>query len=343
MANLRVPRGYARRHPAYQEVMEGKRPTLKWLKAAAYLPIQIEPRQDDPIVIPAGTFVGIVNDGGAVPSSGSYLLGGGLSSTPTGVYAYNMTPAASSNYTITYTSADWDTTFLTPGVVDLDTNAVILSSAGAGASTATVGGVGTGLGIKPLGIVYNDIYASWLSSQYINYSRQPNIGLLMRDQVIQVPCRDVNEWSIEPGDIVCVAGWDQASLTWDPTATPSASNCVGRLRRLADYAPVAGATVLHAVRDFGRMTEHVVGRCVRKVLVSQYTTSASPGRLLSSITSSIATSNVNFEFRPGGRVQTVPGLGLQGSGTLGIPGHLVNCRDDGSGKFWALEIAVSTY
>ena len=60
MANYRIPRGYARRHPAYQEIMEGIRPTIKGLTAAPWLPIaSIEPRQDDPIVIPAGTWVGI--------------------------------------------------------------------------------------------------------------------------------------------------------------------------------------------------------------------------------------------------------------------------------------------
>lgn len=345
---LRIPRGYARRHPGYQELFEGTRPTLKWLRAADFLPVaEIEPSSNDPIVIPAGTFVGVATDGGAVPSSGLYLNGGGLASTATGVYVYNMVPAASNAYTLTYSADDWSTAFFTSAVKDIDTDITIVSSHGAGASTATVGGVGTGLGIKPLGIAYQDIYASWLSRQYTNYAKQPNITLLMANQVIQVPCRDVNEWAIEPGDLVMVAGFDQGSLTWAPQANPTAANAVGRLQRYVDYAPVAGATTAHAVQDLKRIQEHVVGRCIRKILVAQRGVvgqSVSPGvTKLSTFTDTGATSSVNYEFRPGGRVQTVPGLGLQGSGTLGVPGHLLNARDDGHGLFWALEIAVGTY
>jgi hypothetical protein len=165
----------------------------------------------------------------------------------------------------------------------------------------------------------------------------------MKDQIIQVPCLNVNEWDIQPGDLVMVDGWDVAlgTLKWDPGATPSTSNAVGRLRKFtAGTTTSATAAVAHG--EVRKLMEHVVGRCIRKVLVASYS-SATANASLASTVGSINSSHVNFEFRPGGRVQTVPGLGLQGSGTQGVPGHLLAARNDGNGKFWALEIAVSTY
>jgi len=332
--SLRIPRGFARRHPAYQEIMEGVRPTLKWLKPADFLPIaSVEARQEDPIVIPAGTFVGIVQRTGDAIASGTYALTG----YNPGYATYKMVPAASQAYKLEYTTRDTDTTFYTPGVINIDGGAVV---AAAGTSVSYVGSIATGGGVKPMGIVYNDIYASWLGAGYTNYDRQPNIGLLMRDQIIQVPCLNTNEWDIQPGDLVMVDGWDAATLKWDPGATPSTVNAVGRLRKWT--AGTVSTNTTEAFVQLRRFQEHIVGRCIRKVLVASYS-SASANASLASTVGSINSSHVNFEFRPGGRVQTVPGLGLQGSGTQGIPGHLLAARNDGNGKFWALEIAVSTY
>ena len=376
MANYRIPRGYARRHSAYQEIMEGIRPTIKGLTAAPWLPIaSVEPRQDDPIVIPAGTWVGIYTPNcimttGAAQAA-SYLFpyySGSLAGTSAPKAAAGMAlesylvPACSAAYHITYTATDYDTTFFTPGVLDFDHLADTTATVTQAKTTALVvgeSGTYTGsFGIKPIGIVYNDIYASWLSTTYLNYERQPNIGLLMKNQVIQVPCVTSEELLIQPGDVVYVAGQNvttEVNRVWDPTyaSVTAADMTVGHLvshRRFVAAGPAGGYGLAANGVDFHGwnpsimfgMTEHKVGRCIRKIKIASGATSQAQNTALSAAIPTARTS-VNVEWQHASRVQTVPGLGLQGSGTMGIPGHLLSARSDVDGNWWALEIAVDTY
>jgi hypothetical protein len=351
MAEYRIPRGYARRHPSYQEVMEGERPTLKYLKASPFLPVaEIEPRHDDPIVIPAGTWVGVVSATGGSFITGAVVTGALSSATYSlnhGSGYYALVPAASGPYRLTYTSTDTDTTFYTPGTISLDTNAVVGS---AGTTVKCIGiatGVSaTGQGVKPLGIVYTDIYASWLGDNYTNYDRQPNIGFLSSNKVIQVPAVTVNEQNIEPGDLVMVDGFDSPTTNaWAPQALVANTSAVisspGRLRKFSDVAGTANI----AATTISRLNEYVVGRCLRKTLIA-YTQGIALGTKLGYAISAnqlTSLSQVGSESRNAGRVQTVPGLGLAGSGTLGLGGHLLTARADHQGAFWALEILVNTY
>jgi hypothetical protein len=353
MPEYRIPRGYARRHPSYQEVMEGERPTLKYLKASPFLPVaEIEPRHDDPIVIPAGTFVGVISATGGSFVTGAVVTGG-LGTTATyslnhGSGYYALVPAASGPYKLTYTATDTDTTFYTPGTINLDTNAVVAS---AGTSTKFIGivngGLGaTGQGVKPLGVAYQDIYASWLGDNYTNYDRQPNIGFLTSNKVIQIPAVTVNEQNIEPGDLVVVDGFETPNTNaWAPQSLVSNTTAVasspGRLRKWSDIAN--NATISAA--NIARLHEYVVGRCLRKTLIA-YTQGISIGTKLGYAISAnqlTSLSQVGSESRNAGRVQTVPGLGLAGSGTLGVGGHLLTAKSDHQGAFWALEILVGTY
>lgn len=348
MADLRTPRGYGRRHPAYQELMEGERVTLKYLKASRLLPIaEIEAKHDDAIVIPAGTWVGLASHTGGywAGNTGTSELGYSLSEFSSG--NFTLMPAASRAYTLTYSTIDADDTFSLNGlVVDIDTLAAITAgNAAAGASTKVVGDGAfiTGGGIKPIGITYQDIYAGGYGVQFNNYERQPVIGFLSANKLIQVPCLSPGEMGINPGDRVAVDGWDQAALTWAPRATPDVTNSVGRLRRVSDLTPGSAYDVTNMRGCLRVATEFVVGRCLRKIRIAsggtvgtQLSTAISAGTITTS-------SSVNQEFRPAARVQTVPGLGLQGSGTLGLPGHLLKARADAFGQWWALEILVGTY
>ena len=353
MAEYRIPRGYARRHPSYQEVMEGERPTLKYLKASPFLPVaEIEPRHDDPIVIPAGTFVGLVSATGGAFVTGAVVTGS-LGTTATyslnhasGYYA--LVPASSAPYKITYTSTDIDTTFYTPGTIDVDTSAVVSSAKTTSKFIGNANGGlnATGQGVKPLGIAYQDIYASWLGDNYTNYDRQPNIGFLTSNKVIQIPAVTVNEQNIEPGDLVIVDGFDNvAGNTWAPQSlvanTTAVTSSPGRLRKWSDVANSSGITAA----NISRLHEFVVGRCLRKTLIA-FTQGISHGTKLGYAISAnqlTSLSQVGSESRNAGRVQTVPGLGLAGSGTLGVGGHLLTARADHQGAFWALEILVGTY
>ncbi len=331
--NYRVPRGFAVRHPQYQEVYEGQRPTIKDLTAAPFLPVaEIEPRHDDPIVIPAGTWVGIVGADGA----SSYDTGSLTS------LARYMVPACAEDYTLTYGTNDISDTFGTNGfVLDLDgwdaTARTGTAVAAAGASTATVG---TGsVGVKPIGIVYQDVYASWLDTAHVNYERQPSISLLTRDYVVQVPAVSPNEKAIEPGELVMMDGYGTAQ-TWNPgaTNTGAATALVGRLISVHDQS-AALTTGVADIQFAARMTDYTVGRCLRKILVAEYS-SATQNTTLSANVSSLSRSNVSTEFADAGRVQTVPGLSLQGSGLKGVPAWARTATADAAGRFWVLEIHV---
>jgi len=324
--------------------MEGARPTLKGLKAAPWLPIiEIEPTHNDPVVIPAGTWVGIL---GADETGGSYAHNSGSLTSGGTVAEYYLAPASTGAYTLTYSTNDttlgatWN---LGNKVLDLDTNAPIAD----GAESASDGVLGSVIqGVKPVGIAYTDIYASWLGDRFLNYERQPSIGVLMHGTVIQVPAVTANERGIEPGDMVMV----DSDPSWF-----SATGRVGHLVALRDAFTVGGApggggyTGSVTATDFVRVHEHVVGRCIRKIKVAfpgtASGTAQSAETALSTALSNgaVKEAEVSIEFRPGGRVQTVPGLTLQGSGTKGIPGHLLSAKADSNGVYWALEIAVATY
>jgi hypothetical protein len=351
MTEYRIPRGKAVRHKSYHEVMEGERPTLKYLKASPYLPVaEIEPTHDDPIVLPAGTWVGITSTTGTAMVTGTVTSGAITGTAHTysldsdlGYYA--LVPAASRPYTLTYTANDINSTWYTPGTLNLDSLGTVVAAAGT--STATVGinaVTATGYGVKPIGVVYQDIYASWLSSNYTNYDRQPNISFLTSNKVIQIPAVTTAEQAIEPGDVVAVDGIG-ATASWNPVAlaanTGVVANSPGRLKRWSEICAAAGITAA----ELGKAQENIVGRCLRKFLIA-YKSGVTAGYKLSyaltagSITSSAA---VHTESRHAARVQTVPGLSLPGSGSLGVAGHLLGAKADANGAFWALEILVGTY
>jgi hypothetical protein len=353
--------------------MEGQRPTVKGLRAAPWLPIaEVEPRHDDPIVIPAGTWVGVVNEDGAstgavTPYTG--LVSNGTAGHGVAVESY-LVPACSEQYKVQYSTKDTDTTFHAAGTINLanvdDGGGTLVTAAGL--SSLFVGQ--TGVGIKPLGIAYQDIYASWINDNYLNYEKQPNIGFLMSNQIIQVPAVTAQEQVIKPGDLVMIDGHTiptETGRAWDPTNTNVAAYemRVGHLISVQDAnagargsdalvphttagpgaseAWLAGVTgaVTAIANSITRQPEWIVGRCVRRIKIAAIGESNTYAALSANIPS--ARSNVNVEWRHASRVQTVPGLGLQGSGTLGIPGHLLTARADAEGFCYALEIAVGTY
>ncbi len=349
MANVRIPHGYAVRHPQYQELMEGMRPTVKDAVAAPYLPVaEIEPVHHDPIVIPAGTFVGFVTN----ENTSADLR-------PTGVLTErkrHLVPACGDMYRVDYSANDINSTFQTLGFVKnidgysatADTGATVTAT---GISTRYIGK--SGEGIKPLGVVYNDVYASWLGTAHQNYERQPNISFLARDYVIQIPAMTTQEIAIEPGDLVVVDGFESAtvsgnSLIWDPSTYPSNSQRVGRLAALSNSTAASLTGAASGVIGLGTKVlvamEHVVGRCMRKVKVAGYASATQGDSLAATVANAAFTKgNVNIEFQDAGRVQTVPGLSLQGSGIKGVPAWARHATADANKAFWLLEIMVGTY
>jgi len=304
MPSVRIPRGYGRYQTPYNEIFEGQRPSLAELGnllPAPWLPTAaVDQVHDDNLVMQAGTWVGRIN---ATDHANAYNAVPAASRTNFLVPAYQGT----GEYSLTYGAQDLDNNAGTYAVPDID--AYPTAVAAAGTSTITVGPV------KPMGVLYQDAYGSYYGLRYKNYSRQHMVGFLAYGQVIMVPAMTAAEAAIQPGDHVAVARTTDASPTWRPQ---HADNYVGHLQAW----------------DTDCTVEYKVGQCLEKVLLAD---GGSANRLSAAINAGTATNIHNFGDL--GKVQTVPGLGLQGSGTSGVPGYLLNAVSQG-GNFYGLLINV---
>jgi hypothetical protein len=317
MTNLRVPRGYAKFRTPYNESQEGKRPTFQAVKPAYFLPVaRVDEHKHDPIVLLPGTFVGRLS-----------IAASGIDDTHRAHAP--IVPACPLSYTVTYSSVDLDSDgHWGGGVPDIDgaygTDVVTVAEAGATSVPAT----------KPVGVVYQPKYAPWMADRFTNYDRnQRTMSWLAWGQNIEIPAMTTNEKLIQVGDLVTL------DYTTSPSYNPQgafATMTPGRLQRVAGvtYADVA------ALRNG---LDYIVGRCVgRHKIVSQSAASAgqtiSAARTASNLDES--TLNADLDYPELKKVSTVPGLGLAGSGSTGIPPYFDYATADASGDFWALEIEV---
>lgn len=302
MADVRVPRGYGRYQTPYLELMEGQRPSLD---EQTEQPLKPAPW------LPIAYLDEHHNDG-VVIQAGTWV--GRLNSTdhatpytaPAAAWRHQwLVPAfqGTGEYSVTYGAND-----VTYEVPDVDNWPTAVASAGA--STITVPQV------KPVGVAYQDMYGSYYSLRWKNYERQSQVGFLAYGQVIMVPVMTSEEADIQPNDIVAVVRTTDASPTWNPT---SVANKVGHLMPW----------------DTNCTIEYKVGRCLEKVLIADG--GGASQRLSAAVSASTATNVHNFGDLL--KAQTVPGLGLQGSGTDGIPGFLLNAVAQG-GNWYALLINV---
>jgi len=182
--------------------------------------------------------------------------------------------------------------------------------------------------IKPIGVIYQPIYSFLLQTRYSNYQRTAAVGILT-DYVISVPAINYEEVVINAGDLVmvgsgCYYGVGANTIT---SATTAGAYLAGR------YAKYSSTAYLAA--------ERVVGRCLKKLALGTSTGTAGEtlDAALSAGTFTISTA-AQAEFANLAKVQTVPGLGLSGSGTSGIPAYLLGARSDSSGTFYALTILI---
>jgi len=306
MSTVRIPRGYGRYQTPYNEIFEGQRPSLSDLGnllPAPWLPTAaLDSVHDDNLVMQAGTWVGRIN---ANDHPASYEAVAAASRRNFLVPAYQGT----GEYSLTYGAQDLDNGDGTYAVPDID--AYSTAVAVAGTSTITIPPV------KPLGVLYQDAYGSYYALRHKNYTRQHMVGFLAYGTVIMVPAMTAAEAAIEPGDTVCIARTTDASPTWRPQ---HADNYVGHIQ--------AWDTATCSI-------EYVVGKCLEKITLA--TGGGASQRLSAAITAGTATSVHNFGET--GRVQTVPGLGLQGSGTEGVPGSLLPAVAQ-AGSFYSLLISV---
>lgn len=318
---LRIPRGYAVNRPYFREVCEGTRPNSQ---AAPRLPwtglahVRTDEVHHDPIVIDAGTLVGVIQGG-----TGAAQVGG-----TTGYFV----PAFVGAGNIVTTGVDGAATtggLTYPGMSSTVNNNQLYQVGSSEAATTwglwnTSGTVKLG-SVLPMGVVTQPVYSSYLPIAFTNYKRQHSIGFVT-EYVIQVPATNDEEVLIKGGERVMLgSGVHHGIGCNDPYA---ANKQAGRYAR---YAP-AGL----------RAEERRVGVCLKRTkLGSASNGAAAVGQLLASnLATFTADADLAAEFAGLERVQTVPGLSLSGSETKGVPAFLLGARADGDGNYWALTILI---
>jgi len=175
----------------------------------------------------------------------------------------------------------------------------------------------TGGPVKPLGVVYQPIYSFNLQNAFTNYKRNDNVGMVT-DYMIQIPCITAQERLIEAGDLVMV---DTSANEQGQVAAGTAP--MGRYRRYED-------TVADA--------KWIVGRCFQRIEFADGT--AAVNTVYDADTTASITTAGSAEFKGLDKVQTVPGLGLAGSGTGGVPAWLQKAQADGNGTYHALTLLI---
>ena len=295
----RIPRGYNTFRPPYLEICEGARPNVSALPLEAWTglaPTRVDDVNHDPIVLEPGTIVGIAT--GATAFSGKLLpamwaTGGAttVAGHPQMIFNYHHSDGA---------------TWGLPAVT-------------------TSGTVGV---VKPIGVVFQPIYSFNLQAAFTNYKKNVNVGIVT-DYVVQVPCVTANEHAIENGDLVMVAHNAYEHGVFANIGASSGftnSRLAGRYQK---YDPT-----LTASGYLSNSQEMIVGRCLKKVVFATASGSSS-GDLLQDRIAAGATITLSteaaLEFADLSKVQTVPGLVLSGSGTAGIPGHLLGARANSTG------------
>lgn len=312
---IRIGRGYEKIHHPYQELYEGVRPSIQGLRAAKFLPIAMLDKlhDDDPIVLLPGTFVGRMNEDTMVNDT---LLGTAEETART------LVPAATAKYKITYTDKDNDF-----GIYDVD-GATVTTKATAGTSTGMLQKV------KPIGIITAPVYSEVLKDKYTNYKRDLMPSVLMGNYTVVIPAITNSEKAIQPGDLVRVAGPTTQTFTGDAhAATTKATNTGFNVPgRLATYDPSTTAEQL--------LGDYVVGRCIDKYVVARGTASTRLSADFDDNNVTLSNLNTDHQYNTLKKVQTVPGLGLSGSGTQGIPAMFEHAVSDASGDYFALVIKL---
>lgn len=300
--NVIVPEGYGAYQGPYKEEFDGQRPSLSINGPSLphpCLPIALLDEQHNND--PIALEMGTwVGMTNSVDHRDFYEKLTGSARRP-----YLMPACASTGeYTLTYSAYDLGKT------ADADDPAAAVAAAEA--TTVTVPPV------KPLGITFTNGYGKWFGRG--RYKRQSMLGFLSWGYAVWLPVRSAGEALIQRGDTVVIDEAEHAALTWSPL---SATNAVGRMRKA-----VAG--------DDPSM---IVGKCLDKVeLATQGSGSANQTLKAGLIANNVSTTGLH-NFGELKRVQTLPGLYLQGSGTQGIPAWF-GAATAQSTKWYGLLISV---
>lgn len=290
---IRIPRGYDVNTDPYREVCEGNRPTVQ---AVALRPWSGLPdiRFDKHNNDP------IVLDAGTLVGCVTY--------TGDATKVGTLFPACLPSSTGVAESANL--------IKGYGSSSAYEEHAGIGWPAAASGNI-TNVGfIKPLGVCYQPVYSDLLRTGYTNYKRTDSVGFLAGPYVVEVPCISAEEIAINQGDVVVLGSGNHWGSGWNPYTFPLAG-------RYAKYDS-----------SWAFAQERIVGRCLKRIKIA--TTDAAAGvRLRDDLTNQNLelTAEALADFGDLNKIQTVPGHTLTGSGTKGIPQHLLDARSNGSAYY----------
>ena len=291
----RIPRGYGRNRPQYQELSEGVRPEATAVPMEAWTglaPVRVDELHHDPIVLDPGTIVGIATGGDA---DGKLFPAHGLTGSNQIWMKHHSDGATWGLEAVTH---EYNVTQITAGPV------------------------------YPLGVIFQPIYSFALQATYTNYKRNENVGFVT-DYLIQIPAINEEERNIQAGDKVCVG------LNLPPN--PETGTSVGEYGQ----SVTAGKEMGRFSAYNGTLAEvrYIIGTCLKRTTFATGTASTklSDESAISNIT--LSTTGI-AEFKGLDKVQTVPGLGLAGSGTAGVPAWLTGAVSGADTNYHMLTILV---
>lgn len=319
MPDFRTPRGYQKTDwPFLTRFTDGTTPSY-FVRPLLCLPVwTIDKVQDDPVVIPPGTFVGRVNevDHSTLTAKDALFTDG-----------HPLAPASPIDYILTYGSNDLidavSDGYYTP---DVDVNAST-AVASTGDATRTV------VAVKPLGITAKPYYSAQMKRLYENYDPYLSQTWISGGHIVRIPAMTAGEFAVQPGDLVQLN--DGAGQKWNP------GDLVNSLPgRVEPY-------------DGTFNVEHIVGRCTNKVRIARQAAYSAGQKLGTAIGTGAPRTTVNINttatylwptgenFQVASKAEGVPGMQLSStSATLGRPSELLWAMPDTSGDYWAIDILV---
>ena len=297
---IRIPRGFERNRPYYQEISKGERFAATAVPMTAYTglsPVRIDEHNHDPIVLDPGTIVGLATGS---PAAGTLM------------------------------PAHWQT-----GNNNVANYYEQGHSDGATWGLATTSGSVSVGHVKPIGVVYQPIYSFQLQAQFTNYKRNENVGVLT-DYIIQVPCLTAKEHLIDNGDSVRVVRGDVYNGIQNIGMSAN-STIAGRYERV-EYASWESGSAQETSEIPAR--DMIVGRCIKKTAFGTSSSAVIGTALVDALSTFTISTAGAAEFKALAKVTTVPGLNLAGDITKGVPGWLLGARQNSAGTYSMLTILI---
>jgi len=190
--------------------------------------------------------------------------------------------------------------------------------------------------VKPIGVAHAPVYSFRLQDKYSNYQRSHNVGFVT-DYVVQIACRTLTEHVIRAGDVVCAADghFHQGNINSNANIQGAAANGAGGEAGSFKRFGAISDTLITETVSLAVAQEFIIGRCLRNQIVATGTANTKFKDDSGTIT---ITATGKAEFKGLNLVETRGTVA--GSGTQGVPGHILEGLSDSNGNYRLLTVLV---